>query len=97
MNNRQSESRAMTTSICPDPASIPFYRHCHVSTNHCTFVLGLEELAFSSHTDCYCTEFRGMGVRVHDELVGHVVAVDLVRHKPTPIIDKGANLLQIYE
>ena len=61
----------------------------------CTFVLGLEELAFSSHTHCYRAEVRGVGVRVHDELVGHVVAVDLVRHKPTAIIGKGANLLYI--
>ena len=87
----------MTTTNCPDPVCILFYRLRHVYTNHCTFVLGLEELALGSHAHCYCAEVRGMGVRVHDELVGHVMAVDLVRYKPTPIVDKGANLLQIYE
>lgn len=34
-----------------------------------------------------------MGVRVHDELVGHVMAVDLVGHKPTAIVGKGTNFL----
>ena len=61
-----------------------------------TFVLGLEELAFSSHAHCYRAEVRGVGVRVHDELVGHVMAVDLVRHKPTAIIGQGTNLLYTY-
>ena len=77
-----------------DRVYIPFIA---MHTNHCTFILGLEELAFSSHTHCYCAEVRGMGMRVHDELVGHVMAVDLVRYKPMPIVDKGANLLQIYK
>jgi hypothetical protein len=62
---------------------------------YCTFVLGLEEFAFSSHTHCYSEEVRGMGVRVHDEVIGHVVAVDLVGHKPTAIVDKGTDLLYI--
>lgn len=72
-----------------------FSQYCkllHLSAH--TFVRGLKQFTLSSHAHSQGTKFIRMRMRVHYQLVCHIVSMDLASDQATPIIHKRPNFLR---